>query len=253
MVNKLQPIRAYTRYTDDIKSNKRSACFSNDRDAISPYIATREVTTNANMNKIRENKIVKNPDSEATNEPSEAYNEQSHIAAKQMQAGLSKARAMNGAIMNQLQQNRWKSTLHSRGQNTAFFRHTKDGKNEKINQWLVNKDLNVISGVTESSKLTYNLCNPRSASFQPSIIRRREGNMLKNVDLQEEMKHNIKWRRQGNLNTLLVKLEEAEGVKAKDKILIEKQAQNNNKRGVKKIVLKESISKSELNSIQHKE
>ena len=123
MVNKLQPIRAYARYNEEFKSNKRSALFSNERGIMSPYAATRENTTNTAMNKIRENKIIKSTENDIQSDQSDAYKDQPQIIQKQPQVGLSKIRIMNGAIMNQLNQNRWKSTLHSRGQNAAFYRH----------------------------------------------------------------------------------------------------------------------------------
>ena len=78
-----------------------------------------------------------------------------------------------------------------------FIDINKDGTTEKINQAIPNQEQNVSNGPTDSYKLTYNLNNPRSASFQPSVIRRRDGNKLQNVNLQEEMKMNIMNRRKG--------------------------------------------------------
>lgn len=100
-----------------------------------------------------------------------------------------------GTITNQLEQQRWKSTLHSRGFRPNFYAHKRTNQAENRNQVYDNDSSNQFI----SSKITASVQhNPRSASFQPSVIRRREGNRLKEVDLQSEMVQNIRNRRKGN-------------------------------------------------------
>jgi hypothetical protein len=94
-----------------------------------------------------------------------------------------------GNIASQLQQQRWKSTLHGRGLKSRFYGHK--GQNNESNE----------ESPKMGNKLNNNAMNDkRSASFQPSIIRRREGNKLQEVDLRKEMIENIKNRRQGISN-----------------------------------------------------
>jgi hypothetical protein len=61
------------------------------------------------------------------------------------------------------------------------------------------------SNILTNSKIINGIkVDSRSASFQPSIIRRRDGNKISEVDLQNEMIQNIKLRRQSMLNFNLV-------------------------------------------------
>ena len=100
-----------------------------------------------------------------------------------------------GTITNQLEQQRWKSTLHNRGFRPNFYAHKRINQADNPNQVYENDTSNQFI----SSKITASVQrNPRSASFQPSVIRRREGNKLKEVDLQSEMVQNIRNRRKGD-------------------------------------------------------
>jgi len=106
-----------------------------------------------------------------------------------------------GSIANQLRQQRWKSTLHSRGGRTQTNNYIPNQQKVEEKGKFFQKFLNLHKGNRDSSvmrniKITTAM-NPRSASFQPSVIKRREGNELKDVDIRKEMIQNIKRRRQG--------------------------------------------------------
>lgn len=194
MLNKLQPIRAYSRYTDDVKSVKRTAGFSKDREILSPYIDTRETSNAVNMSKIRETRLIKNAETDIISDQDESSKETEQPAVKPMNPIYNQVKAKQGAIMNQLQQARWKSTLQRPQPGVKFYCHKKES-----NQDFSQVPPNAISSQLKSSKVTAGSVNSRSASFQPSIIRRREGNKIKNVDLEQEMIKNIQNRRKGTV------------------------------------------------------
>lgn len=192
--NKLKPIRAYLRKDDNVTSVKRSTGENRDMGVSSPYVDARE-STHINMEKIRKNRIVKNEEiRQEMNQSRTSSKEFIKQKPKQITNQYYPIRASQNNITSQLQNHRWKSTLHGRGLRSRFYGHNnQNGQNEE-------NDEN--PGLMMNKRISNAIHDKRSASFQPSVIRRREGNKLQEVDLRKEMLENIKNRRQGIFNQL---------------------------------------------------
>lgn len=179
------------RKDDNVTSVKRSTGENRDMGVSSPYVDARE-NTHVNMEKIRRNRIAKNEEIRQESNQSRTSSKES-LKVNQSKSKYYPIRASQNNITNQLQNHRWKSTLHGRGLRSRFYGH-------KNNQNAQNEENDENSNLMMNKRISNAIHDKRSASFQPSVIRRREGNKLQEVDLRKEMLENIKNRRQGNLN-----------------------------------------------------
>ena len=227
-MNKLQPIRAYARYTEDVKSVKRSAGDNFERDK-SPHVYERENLNKISSNQIRQTRVLINAETELNkvNENNDSKNPNNGKDTPNNAVNYYGIKARKpGCIVNQLEQHRWKSTLHGRINPEP---HNGIQNDSNLHKMIVEKS-KFDQNQKKESKTNY--YNDRSKSFQPSVIRRREGNKLKTIDIDAEMTKNIKMRRQQE------ELQKSKD-ESSDNIMIQKAAQSYN-RGVKKIVLKEN-------------
>lgn len=189
-LNKLQPIKAYSRDGNNVKSVKRSAGNNPDREINSPYVDLRENKDDENSNKIRQIRVLKNADTELTKIEGNAESNISisNNPLKQNGAYFGYRSGKQGSIVNQLNQQRWKSTLHGRAL-------------ESENVYQEKSSLKQMADSQQKGKINKPAIVPdRSRSFQPSVIRRREGGQLKNIDIESEMVRNIKNRRDQEKN-----------------------------------------------------
>lgn len=228
VVNKLN-----TRIDANFKSVKRSAAVQN-RDIASPGIQTREQQNDGNVDQLRNIRVLKNNETDLLKQ--DEYTESNPVQVPKPETKISSIygfRSKNyGTISKQLEQQRWKSTLHGRPIMNPYKPVTNPASTAvPINQ-------------------PGNSSNLRSRSFQPSVIRRREGNTLKKVDVQNEMLQNIKMRRESeNQKTQPAQNEILKGNPPVD--MPQQRAiklHTNNKRnnqGVKKIILKQNVTKKE--------
>jgi len=219
----------HSRQDDNVTSVKRSNGLNRDRKVNSPYVDNRE-SAQPQLNKLRQERVLKNTDNEFLEKNNGIYSNQETIEAKhKIQPQIENiARTKPGTISNQLQKQRWKSTLQGRGMDGRLY------MNRRTTQAANARDTSAMHNGRAG--------DTRSASFQPSVIRRREGNKLKEVDLESEMIQNIKLRRQRNLFVIWC-LEEKEGEVEKP-VILAKQIKQNNTKGVKKIILKQSIERN---------
>lgn len=193
-IGKLKPVRAYLKRGNE-KSVKRSMGHNRDPSVSSPYVDGRENPGMININKIRrsrilinsENEMLKSTETDSKDSVQLTSNPEGQSIPERDRSPPKNPRPINylpikpnsGSIPNQLSQNRWKSTLHSRGLRSNFYLHKKE------EEGAAPKD-------------------HRSASFQPSVIRRRDGNKVQTVDLHKEMLQNIKKRRMGKFSLFIL-------------------------------------------------
>ncbi|CAI2364098.1 unnamed protein product [Moneuplotes crassus] len=168
--NKIKPVRAYLKRDKNFKSVKRGG--GENREMNSPYVDIRaQKGETLNESKIK----LKETNNDFSKQISEEY------------------------IPSGKREQRWKSNLRARGVKSSYrpkrITKNQDLTNVRDGSVMKNSRLNNL-GKNNSKETNSQKMQPRSITYQPSVIRRREGNQLKVVDIRSEMIQNIKRRRQ---------------------------------------------------------
>ena len=223
------------RTDNNVTSVKRSGV--EEREGVtSPYTDTREQPGTMFAGKIKRRKLLKSREGAPNLQNQNNASKESIKQDSQNSKPYYPVQMKSSTIVNQLNQQRWKSTLHGRGIRPRFFAHKKQEVSDS-------EDSSPPSTQNKNGPTLKANNNGRSASFQPSVLRRREGNKLEQVDLRQEMLQNIRRRRKGKF--WISNLVEDEGDEKEREPMIHVERKANRPGGVKKIVIKERGIKEE--------